>query len=693
MPPSPRWTLLLLACAGGDGVDALPPSKDPVLVHTDSPTEPTADTEADTEPVIDSEASDTPPEDSDPPVDTSPPRPTPPTSLGAGFIDLLDATLQGHTIFAGELGGEWPDASWVVIGDLYGDGLWDVYAHGVRPPGSDAGPEVWGKLWTLDPASWTLTENPSLASAIGDDPPQGLAGILDLDDDGDDDLLRAGTTSAFGLVDDGVITWFDAALPPTRGFLGGLSAVTLADLDMDGWTDVVYSPDDCNRAGPDHVYLFGQVRTGPTSWRNYTTHLPQTPRGSGYAMMWTPLGPDLEPTLIAVGESCEGLDATATFFRIDRRDTNGWPVWEAVDPLPTDALFRFDPANPAQVIARLQPMGAAVTDLDLDGALDWVVALSTPELYLYGGTATEPMEERTLATPVPNPVGPRGNPQLPWGIAPLDLDADGRPDLTVAYGDDAGSTWQIPWNGPYHVRSWWNDGRGGYHDLSALTGLQREGSWHTLTVHDLDRDGDPDLGLGGVRTLPRLVRNELDAGNHQLGVRLRGSTSNRYAFGATVELQAAGLRPQLRVVGERASPRVVDEPTLFFGLGQATEATVRVRWPTGWVQETGPLAAGTLHELVEPPTIVLSDADRHLPADGVSTLVVEVFPRGTDGQTRPATVQIEAPWGSASFSGPAVQDGHVWRRTLVAPDANGSSVIEVVIDGVVCPVRPRVWWD
>jgi hypothetical protein len=34
-----------------------------------------------------------------------------------------------------------------------------------------------------------------------------------------------------------------------------------------------------------------------------------------------------------------------------------------------------------------------------------------------------------------------------------------------------------------------------------------------------------------------------------------------------------------------------------------------------------------------------------------------------------------------------------WTRTLVAPQAPGSTAIEVTIDGVAVPIVPRVWWD
>jgi hypothetical protein len=122
--------------------------------------------------------------------------------------------------------------------------------------------------------------------------------------------------------------------------------------------------------------------------------------------------------------------------------------------------------------------------------------------------------------------------------------------------------------------------------------------------------------------------------------------------------------------------------------------TVRVTWPSGYVQEFHDLPSEGVHVFQEPPLVELEPGTRHLPADGNSLLTIRVRPHDIDGVPMEATVEVDSIHGDAIFNGPValLEDGS-WERRLVAPSQAGSSVIQVTIDGVALTVRPRVWWD
>ena len=133
---------------------------------------------------------------------------------------------------------------------------------------------------------------------------------------------------------------------------------------------------------------------------------------------------------------------------------------------------------------------------------------------------------------------------------------------------------------------------------------------------------------------------------------------------------------------------------LMLSGGAAMADEVRVTWPTGVEQTLRDLAVDVVHEVVEPPTVTLSDPDRHLPADGQAEVVVEVVPRDGEGAAdAAAAVSVDLFRGTGTWAGPATRDGATWRRVLIAPQAQGSAVIEVAVNGTPLAIRPRVWWD
>lgn len=652
------WLVILAACASDK-----PPESQP---SNPTPTEETPTPTPTSTPVVEETAQPTP-------------EPLEPPSLDGAFVEVVGTTwddggwqpprLQGYS------------RTWWLAGDLDGvDGL-ELYAGEVNHPTMPG----WGQVFRL--VNGTFEHDPALSSEFHN-VRGGVIGIFDLDGDGDDDVVRADSNVMAQLQDPA--GWINVPFITPEGVvpeLRGLNAIAPMDFDQDGWLDLVYAPDGCHADMPHSV--LPMIRVAERTWQPMRQLVPQDPPGDAFAIMTAPLGAG-EPHIWMIGRECSLAEPPTGFARFGARNAEGYPVYDEVDVTPEDSLYRLDPTAAGRPITLRQPMGSAVVDLDLDGHLDMVATLSDPLVHLFYGTGGPVMEDRSAEILLELPHGDAGKAKLPWGVAPLDADADGRPDLLVLEGNDAATKTEVPYNGPYFSSLFWNDGEGDFAAVDA--GFDLDGDWHSVVVFDLDGDIDPDLGIGSYGFMPRIYRNDTALGRH-VAFRLVGTTSNHLGFGAKVHVSAAGLPDQLRVVGEIGAPHVVSRPDLYFGVADADLVDVRIEWPSGVQQRVDGLAVGQRHTMEEPAVITLSEADRHLPADGVAAVTITVEPRDDRGALRDADVAIEQPWGEGAWLGPAVRDGQRYSRVLVSPTSAGSSVIEVRIDGTAVTVRPRVWWD
>jgi hypothetical protein len=712
---------LLAACAGAPAKDPALDSvvDDPATGETpaesdvDASETPGGETPSDSDAADSDVVGDTPAEtdvaDSDAPVaaDTpvdsgeatpaDPPPPSPP-SFGAGFVEIagpLWAVDPSAPVAPDRASREMGELHWAFFGDMFDDGVPDVYVAEARRVPTDTFPKR-GQVFSYDAATGALTWN-AAATAAAQRSFGPLVAIVDMDGDGLNDLVRANSQGTLDLRRGQGWMRRDGGRPAgVAQDIGGMYVSTMMDLDRDGWLDLVFAPDVCNRPGVPSVWAM--LRTGTESWAMRGDLFPLSPQFNAVAVQQAPSEVEGVPWVMYVGDGCEGFSHATTVLEESGTNAEGYPVWAWIDPFPADALFRYDPAFAFLELGSRSPMGSAVFDADADGVLDYAVTLSDPFLHLFSFAPTG-VGDLTGDSDILLPSGGAGGVQLPWGVGPIDLDRDGWPDILVTHGDDFDAFINPTPNGPYPLTAWWADGQGGYVEVEDEVGLTAAGQWNGLFIDDLDGDADPDVALGGLGQLPNVYRNDVDTGGGSLGIRLQGTTSNHLGMGAVVQVSAAGLPTQTRWMGEVAATGSFPSRTLFFGMaGAPATDVVTVRWPSGVVQEVSGLAVGAVHTLTEPPLVTLSEVDRHLPADGVSPLVVEVTPRAPDGAIRPVgAVEIElraAPGlASATWDGPVERDGDTWRRTLRASPTYGSSVVEVTIDGARAPISPRVWWD
>lgn len=179
------------------------------------------------------------------------------------------------------------------------------------------------------------------------------------------------------------------------------------------------------------------------------------------------------------------------------------------------------------------------------------------------------------------------------------------------------------------------DGR--FATISAASGLDFPEDGRALGLTDWDHDGDTDVWIAN-RTGPRLrmMRNDLDEGRF-VTVLLRGTTCNRDAIGARLELSltagqaAGGSPPPRRLVRTLAAGHGFlsqGSKRVHFGIapGQQVEK-LTIRWPDGKIDEFPQVTLNRHYvatqgqaELVEwrRPATTLALAQRELPGAPLS---------------------------------------------------------------------------
>ena len=103
----------------------------------------------------------------------------------------------------------------------------------------------------------------------------------------------------------------------------------------------------------------------------------------------------------------------------------------------------------------------------------------------------------------------------------------------------------------------------------------------SMAMLDYDRDGDSDLMINHLDKPLALLRDETRTEGQVLQLELIGTTSERDAIGAWVEVLVGG---QTRTAWVTAGDGYLcsDEAIVEFGLGMATEVSrVVVHWPSG----------------------------------------------------------------------------------------------------------------
>ncbi len=230
-------------------------------------------------------------------------------------------------------------------------------------------------------------------------------------------------------------------------------------------------------------------------------------------------------------------------------------------------------------------MGVDFGDYDNDGWLDITKTnFSNDYNNLYHNERNGTFSEKATAAGIAQVTMP----YVCWGTRFIDYDNDGWKDIFVAAGHVYPDLLTNPVGGEHYYQQkllFRNLGNGKFADVSQKSGpgmIEKRAS-RGAAFGDLDNDGDIDIVVANLDDMPSILRNDGGNAKNWLIVRLMGTRSNRFGLGARVMVKTGALQ-QIGEATTASSIFSANDPRVHFGLGNAAEAELEVRWPSDKIQ-------------------------------------------------------------------------------------------------------------
>jgi hypothetical protein len=364
--------------------------------------------------------------------------------------------------------------------------------------------------------------------------------------------------------------WSDVAVINAGGAHSRAWSATACDLNDDGTPELLAA---AYGRSPNHLWESVALEAGGFEWRNRSV-------ASGYAF--------------DDDRSWQDNEFAKCFCEANREADGCADVSAPRVSCPTPANWRHDTDREAYRLGGNS--GTTVcADLDNDGDLDlltteikhwWAGDGADESTVLWNtGEAEVRFERRPRAETgleVPHPSAPSWD-EGHISATVLDVDNDGWPDIYIGGSEYAGNEGLL-----YRQRT-----PGVFELLGESSGLQHNRSLGVAAA-DFDRDGDLDLIVGHSRARcdasgpndcyptrqVRLFENVFGQDRGWVQLRLEGGEgSNRAAIGARVTVTAGGVTQTQEVGGGYGRSGAQNDLLLHFGLGDACDARVEVRWP------------------------------------------------------------------------------------------------------------------
>ncbi len=411
----------------------------------------------------------------------------------------------------------------------------------------------------------------------GLDPQAAISAIaaVDLDNDGDLDLVLAGDNHAYVMANAGDGTFKQVlALSDT----GHTEHVLAADLDGDGLVDLYFGNYDTTSLGGNTINRLymnrGNLELAP-------------PILLGAGCTWTTTAFDFDgdgdqdlyvanDTLLVDFGRPVGTESLTSILLPDLMLRNDGPG-------PDGTLQFTDIAGETGLATPRSSMGGVLGDLDGDGTLDlFVPNEGAKKLFLHPQSIPERFVEAAsdlgvtaIARSTPE-CGPGTEVEacllLSWGAVLSDFDLDGYDELLVDNGETVLGE-------PPPMVMFTRRSDVAFHEVSPnIAQLDARG----MVATDLDGDGDQDLVIS-QREGPLVIYRNLmrPAVGTWLAVTLHGHTSNIQGLGAVVTVHLASGRTQMRAVGSGGMINTSSPAEAHFGLGREVVTALEVQWPSG----------------------------------------------------------------------------------------------------------------
>jgi hypothetical protein len=307
-------------------------------------------------------------------------------------------------------------------------------------------------------------------------------------------------------------------------------------------------------------------------------------------------------------------------------DNDGWPdIYVANDSAPATLYLNQHNGTfrdiAIEAAAALSPegkpqagMGVSIGDYNRDGKFSIVktnFAGDTDSLYTNIGDAV------FLDKTYPSGIGVNTR-LLGWGVGFFDMDNDGWLDVLMSNGHVYPEVDKSKADLKYaeHKYLYRNLRNGRFEEVTNQSGpgILEEAPARGCSFGDYDNDGDIDVIVNCINSVPQILRCDSTLNRNWIKVRLRGVKSNRSGIGSRVIVTAkttpgAGAPlVQIEELRSGGSYFSQNDPRIHFGLDQAAKVDMlEIRWLSGQVDQFKDLDVNRLYVVEEGGKILKSD--------------------------------------------------------------------------------------